>query len=264
MRAAYTLLFLGDVVGRVGRETLLRRLPKLRQDHQPLFTVVNAENAAGGAGLTPALADEILGAGVDAITLGNHAFNKREIGPYLGGGKPVIRPVNFSGGVPGRGSVTLEKEGVRLMVTNLSGRHNMESWYDDPWAAADRLAEEAHDAGAHLFVDFHAESTSEKVAMGWYLDGRAIAVLGTHTHVQTADERVLPKGTAHMSDVGMCGPRDSVLGSDVAGVLERFRIPLPRKLEPAGGPGVICGAAVEVDLSTGRATRITRLRVGEE
>lgn len=261
MAAHYTILFLGDVVGRPGREAVAHYLPSLVNEFSPTFLILNGENAAGGIGLTPALARDFRSMGFDAITLGNHAFNKVELESELDSpDSRVVRPINFSGKVPGRGTLLLEKEDIRLLVANVSGRHNMEPWYDDPWAAADALAQEAANLGADLFVDFHAESTSEKVAMGWHLDGRAVAVVGTHTHVQTADARVLPQGTAHISDAGFCGNRDSVLGSGVEGVLARFRRPVPRRLEIQPGPLMINGVIVRVSRETRRATEIITIR----
>lgn len=260
-RFSMRILFLGDVVGRPGREAVAAGLPRLRREHKPDFTIVNGENAAGGHGITAPIAEEIFAAGADAITLGNHAFNQKTSYEFLSAGRPIVRPGNFGPNVPGVGSTLLVKGGLRLLVANLCGRVNMEPWYDDPFAAADRLAREAKEQDAALFLDFHAEATSEKVAMGWHLDGRAVAVIGTHTHVPTADERVLPQGTAHQSDAGMCGPRDSVLGSAVEGVLGRFRTPLPRKLEVAAGPAVLMGAIVDADPATKKASRIERLRV---
>lgn len=256
----YTLLFLGDVVGEPGRDAVREWLPRLQERHQPLFTIVNGENAAGGVGITPKLADFLLAQGADALTLGNHAFHKRDILPYLDSGKPIVRPLNLPPTTPGRGSLTLEKEGVSLTVANLCGRVEMEPMYDDPFAAFDRLVEGL--PSPHLLLDFHAEATSEKIAMGWHADGRATAVLGTHTHVATADERVLPEGTAHITDVGMCGPRDGVLGMDRGIILRRFRTGLSERFEVASGIGVISGVVLRVGKDTGRAQSIERISVG--
>ncbi|CAN5399392.1 hypothetical protein BH11ARM2_BH11ARM2_11050 [soil metagenome] len=190
----YTLLFLGDVVGEPGRRGLEATLPGLLHQYKPLFTIVNGENAASGSGIVPRYADAIFAWGADAITLGNHAFHKRDIAPYMDSGKPIVRPGNMSRRLPGKGMVTVEKEGIKLAVANLCGRVSMEPAYDDPFAMADDYVAAAKTP--HFFLDFHAEATSEKVAMGWHLAGRATAVIGTHTHVPTADERVLPGGTA--------------------------------------------------------------------
>jgi metallophosphoesterase (TIGR00282 family) len=257
----YKILFLGDVVGKPGRQAVREGLPSLRQIHDPLFTIVNGENSAGGVGITPDIAEEIFKAGADAITLGNHAFNKREIYEYLETSKPVVRPSNMPKGVPGRGLVQVEKEGITLAVMNLCGRVFLDS-YDDPFQEVDRLLSGLETD--HRFVDFHAEATSEKIAMGWHLDGRATAVVGTHTHVPTADETVLPGGTAYITDAGMCGPVRSVLGMDREIILKRFRTTLPIRFEVANEPGVICGVVISVERDTGRATGIERIRFGEE
>lgn len=259
--SSYTILFLGDVVGKPGRTAVRQGLPSLIETHRPLFTIVNGENSAGGVGITPDIAEEIYAAGADAITLGNHAFNKREIGPYLNTGKPIVRPANMPQGVPGKGAHTLEKDGIYLTAMNICGRIYMES-YGDPFAEFDRLAEEY--SGSHLFLDFHAEATSEKIAMGYHCDGRAVAVVGTHTHVTTADEHVLERGTAYITDVGMCGPVRSVLGMDREIILQRFKTTLPQRFEVANEPGVICGVVIDVERETGCATRIQRIRFGEE
>ena len=258
--ATYKVLFLGDVVGRPGRDAVMAGLPSLKDTHKPLFTVVNGENSAGGVGITPAIADEIYKAGADAITLGNHAFNKREIEPYLGSKAAIVRPENMPKGTPGRGLVLIEREGIEFAVMNLCGRVYMDS-YDDPFAAADRLLESI--ATPHRLLDFHAEATSEKIAMGYHCEGRASIVVGTHTHVQTSDETILNGGTAYITDVGMCGPRNSVLGMDREIVLKRFRTTLPQKFQVAQEEGVISGVVVDVERDTGRATRIERIRFAQ-
>ncbi len=257
----YTILFLGDIVGKPGRTAVREGLPSLIDTHRPLFTIVNGENAAGGVGITPDIAEELFRAGADVITLGNHAFNKREINPYLDTDKPIVRPLNMPAGVPGRGIRRVQKDHVALCVTNLCGRVYMES-YGDPFAEFDRVATEHSDA--HIFVDFHAEATSEKIAMGYHCAGRAVAVVGTHTHVTTADECVLAGGTAYITDVGMCGPVRSVLGMDRETILKRFRTTLPYRFEVANEPGVICGVVIRVERLTGYATSISRVRFGEE
>jgi metallophosphoesterase (TIGR00282 family) len=258
--AIYRILFLGDVVGKPGRSAVLQGLPSLKSTYGPLFTIVNGENAAAGVGITPAIADELFGAGADAITLGNHAFNKREIGPYLETTKPIVRPWNMPSSVPGRGVVEVEKDGVRLAVANVCGRVYMES-FGDPFAAVDEIFGSC--GTPHRLLDLHAEATSEKIAMGWHLDGRASAIVGTHTHVQTADERILPGGTAYITDVGMTGPIDSVLGMDREIILQRFRTTLPMRFEVAATQGVICGVVIDVERDTGRAVGIQRIRFGD-
>lgn len=253
----YRILFLGDVVGKPGRQAIQRNLPALQEEHRPLFTIVNGENAAAGMGITPDIAEELFKFGCDAVTLGNHAFRKREIYDYLKGPRAIVRPSNLPPEVPGRGCVTLEKEGVHLAVANLCGRVFMDG-YDDPFREADRLIEES--AGSHFFLDLHAEATSEKIAMGWHIAGRATACVGTHTHVTTADESVLPGGTAYITDVGMCGPMPSVLGVEKDVILHRFRTSLPTKFEVADHPGVISGVVIGVERDTGRAISIERIR----
>ncbi len=205
------ILFVGDVVGGLGRRTLLTLLPRLRAEHDPTFVVVNGENAAGGLGITPAIADELFAAGVDVITLGNHAFHRREVYSYLDAGRPIVRPANYLRTQPGKGSVVVEHDGVRLGVVNLSGNVFLRAGRV-AFLEVDQVLEELRGQADHVLVDMHAEATSEKVAMGWHLDGRATAVVGTHTHVPTADARVLPGGTAYITDVGMTGPRGGVIG----------------------------------------------------
>lgn len=253
----YNILFLGDIVGRPGRKVVHAGLPVLKKKHQPLFTIVNGENAASGHGITPDIADELFDHGVDAITLGNHSFNKREIYRYLDSGKAIIRPGNMPAGVPGSGVTMLNKANIQLAVINASGRVYMDS-YDNPFAWIDGVLPGL--GTDHIFVDFHAEATSEKIAFGFHLDGRATAVVGTHTHVTTADEQVLPQGTAYITDVGMCGPWPSVLGVDKEIVLRRFQTTLPARFEVADEPGVISGVVVGVESHTGRAARIERVR----
>lgn len=252
----YRILFLGDIVGRPGRDVVLDGLPFLRDRLKPEFVIANGENAAAGVGITPSIADELFDAGIDALTLGNHAFNKREIYDYLDTGRSIVRPGNMPEGVPGRAHTTVEKAGVRLLVANLCGRVFMDG-YDDPFAAVDRLIAAADTP--HILLDFHAEATSEKRAMGFHVDGRVSAVLGTHTHVATCDAHVLPGRTAYVTDVGMCGPMDSVIGMNKEIILRRFRTSLPIRFEVADGRGVISAVVVDVELETGRATAIERV-----
>jgi metallophosphoesterase (TIGR00282 family) len=254
----YQILFLGDVMGRPGRDAVRDRLPGLLARHQPLFTIVNGENSAGGVGITPAIAHDLWNLGADVITLGNHWLNKREIENLLKSHERIIRPGNMPEANPGRGMTKVTKEGVSLAVINLCGRVSMEP-YDDPFREVDRLIEQAQTP--HIFLDFHAEATSEKIAMGWHLEGRVTAVIGTHTHVATADERVLPGGTAYQTDAGMCGPENGVLGMDRAIILRRFLTGMHQKFEVADGPGVISGALIGVQRETGRAVSIERIRL---
>jgi 2',3'-cyclic-nucleotide 2'-phosphodiesterase len=209
--AAPSILFVGDVVGGLGRRTLLNLLPGLRERYAPTFVVVNGENIAGGLGITPKLADELLANGVDAITLGNHTYRRSEIASYLDSDKPIVRPANYLTTQPGRGHVVVERDGVRLGVVNLSGNVHLRAGRV-AFLEIDAVLAELQGKVDHVLVDMHAELTSEKVAMGWHLDGRVTAVVGTHTHVPTADLRVLPGGTAYITDVGMTGPRGGVIG----------------------------------------------------
>lgn len=248
---------MGDVVGKPGRQAVREALPSLVASYPSEFVLANGENAAGGVGITPEIAEELFGYGVDGITLGNHAFHKADICGYLDSGKPIIRPANQPPSTPGKGSMRLRKGSIELVVINLCGRAFMGP-YDDPFRAADALVAEA--GTHHVLVDFHAEATSEKIAMAWYLDGRVSAVVGTHTHVPTADERILPRGTAAITDVGMTGSETGVLGMDREIVLRRFLTGLPARFEVAAGPGVISAVAINVNNDTGRAEGIERIR----
>jgi metallophosphoesterase (TIGR00282 family) len=209
--APATILFVGDLVGGLGRRTLLALLPALRERHAPTFVVVNGENVAGGLGITPKIADELLAAGVDVITLGNHAYHRKEIYPYLDAQERIVRPANYLRSQPGRGWVVVEHGGVRLGVVNLSGNLYLRAGRP-AFVEIDAVLGQLEGKVDHVLVDMHAEATSEKVGMGWFLDGRATAVVGTHTHVPTADARVLPGGTAYITDVGMTGARGGVIG----------------------------------------------------
>ena len=224
-----SVLFVGDVVGGIGRRTLLESLPLLRERYQPTFVIVNGENVAGGLGITPKLADELIDAGVDAITLGNHTYHRREIYPYLDSQPRILRPVNFLRSQPGHGVCMVERDGVRLGVINLSGNLYLRagrSAFTEIEAALGEVGQ-----AEHIIVDMHAEATSEKVAMGWHLDGRVTAVVGTHTHVPTADARVLPKGTAYITDVGMTGPRGGVIGVKREQAIESLLTQMPVRFE---------------------------------
>lgn len=254
----YRILFLGDIVGKPGRQAVEAHLPELVKAHSPLFVIANGENAAAGVGITPSIAQDLFKLGIDAITLGNHAFHKREIYPYLEADHPIVRPANLPAGTPGRGTTTVSKEGVDLLVVNLCGRIFLDG-YDDPFRAIEPILQGA--GTPHVFIDFHGEATSEKIAFAYHVEGRATAVVGTHTHVPTADERVLEGGTAAITDVGMCGPEDSVIGMDKEIILRRFRTSLPAKFEVAERPGVISGVLICVQFETGRATSIQRIRV---
>ncbi len=236
------ILFIGDIVGRAGRRALLAALPELRSRLQPTFVVANGENAAGGLGITPQIAEELLAAGVSAITLGNHAYHRRAIIPYLDIETRIVRPLNYVHSQPGRGYCVLESAGARLAVINLSGNLFMRAAHPAFSEVARALGELEH--VEHVLVDFHAEATSEKVAMGFHLDGRATAVVGTHTHVQTADARVLPGGTAYITDVGMTGARESVIGVERAQALEGFLTQMPGHVDAAEDDPWLMGALI--------------------
>jgi metallophosphoesterase (TIGR00282 family) len=256
------LLFIGDVVAGIGRRTVAAVLPALRDEHQPDFVVVNGENAAGGVGITRKTAEELLGLGADAITLGNHAYRHREVYEYLDREPRIIRPANFPKGSPGRGHTVVEANGLRLGVINLSGQVFLEA-ARSPFAEADALLADLRGKADAVLVDMHAEVTSEKVAMGWYLDGRVLACVGTHTHVATADARVLPDGTAYITDVGMTGPRGGVIGVKKELAIERFLTLTQVRFETATEDPWLNAVLVEGD-SEGRATSIRQLLVPAE
>ena len=224
------ILFVGDVVGGIGKRTLLKLLPTLRERLEPEFLVVNAENAAGGIGITPKIADELFGAGVDVITLGNHTYRHREIYPYLDSHERILRPANFLRSQPGHGWCIVARDGVRLGVVSLSGNLFMNAGRP-AFAEADAVLHKMRGDVDQVLVDMHAEATSEKVGMGWHLDGRVTAVLGTHTHVPTADARILPGGTAYITDVGMTGPRGGVIGVKRELAIESMVTKMPVKFE---------------------------------
>ena len=246
---------IGDIIGQPGRQAIRRILPELRRELGLDLVIANGENTAGGFGITLDTAEELLESGVDVLTSGNHIWDQKEIIPHMDEGLPLIRPANYPD-APGKGY--LVQDGV--MVLNLMGRVFMPT-LDCPFRAASAiLAEAAEEHSPHaIIVDFHAEATSEKQGMGWYLDGKVSAVLGTHTHVGTVDARILPKGTAYLTDVGMTGPVNSVIGSDTNAVLERFLTGLPQRLSVARGPVILNSALVEIDEETGKATSIERI-----
>jgi len=256
------ILFIGDIVGRPGRELVRHGLPAIVEHHAVDFVIANAENAAAGFGITRELGDELFEWGVDVLTSGNHIWDKKEAIDYIGTEPRLLRPANYPAGVPGRGAyVGRTADGRTVGVVNAMGRVFMTP-LDDPFAVVNREIAALRSRTRIVFVDFHAEATSEKVAMGWHLDGRATAVVGTHTHVQTADERILPGGTAYLTDVGMTGPHDSVIGIDVGVALGRFLNAMPARFEPATGNPRLHAVIVEADETTGRATAIERLSLG--
>jgi 2',3'-cyclic-nucleotide 2'-phosphodiesterase len=251
------LLFVGDVVGGIGRRTLAALLPGIRDAHQPDFVIVNGENAAGGVGITEKTARELLELGADAITLGNHAYRHREVYEYLDREERVVRPANYPKGSPGRGSTVVERDGMRLGIVNLSGLVFLDA-VRSPFAEADAALGELRDRADAVLVDIHAEATSEKVAMGLHLDGRVTACVGTHTHVPTADGRVLPGGTAYITDVGMTGSRNGVIGVKREQALERFIKLTNVRFETADEEPWLNAVLVEAD-GEGRATAIEQL-----
>lgn len=258
------ILFIGDIVGRPGRDILRRVLPALVTTRQIDLVIANGENAAAGFGITPDIAEDLFGRGIAVITGGNHSWDKKEIMPYMAERPRLLRPANFPAGVPGHGSVVVTaSNGVRVGVINVMGRVFMQA-LDDPFAVASALVDRLADEAAILFVDMHAEATSEKVALGWHLDGRVAAVVGTHTHVPTADARVLPGGTAYVTDVGMTGPHDSVIGVERRPVIQRFLSGLPQRFETATENARLNAVIVTADEQTGHATHIERVDLSSE
>jgi metallophosphoesterase (TIGR00282 family) len=258
------LLFVGDIVARGGREMLRGGLKTIVAAHQIDMVIVNGENAAAGAGLTREITDGLFKAGVDVITSGNHIWDKREVLEFIDKMPRLLRPANYPPGAPGSGScVWTSGDGVTVGVINIMGRVFMAP-LDDPFAAVTQHIDRLREAGASIIlVDVHAEATSEKIAMGWHLDGRVTAVVGTHTHVQTADERILPNGTAYVTDVGMTGPHDGVIGMDREGVLGRFLTGMPSRFEAATDDVRLHAVVITADPATGRATSIVRLSLAQ-
>ncbi len=254
-----SILFIGDVVAEPGRRALSTLLPRLREEHEPDFVVVNGENVAGGMGITPKTADELFELGVNAITLGNHTYRHREIYPYLDSGKAIIRCANQHASNPGKGATIVESGNLRLGVINLIGQFGLDN-DGNPYDVADALVREMTGDVDLILVDFHAELTSEKVAMGWHLDGRVTGVVGTHTHVPTADARVLPGGTAYCTDVGMTGSRAGVIGVVKETIIAKLRTGMPGRFGSATGDEHLMGVLIEADRD-GRATGITQLIV---
>lgn len=254
------ILFFGDVVGRTGRDVVLARLGDLRKRLGADLVIVNGENAAAGTGITAQLCREFLDAGVDVITLGNHAWDKREIATYIDEEPRLIRPMNFPPGTPGYGHVVVKRGGKPVAaVVQIHGRVFTPLLLDDPFRGVEEVVQQLRKTTPVIVVDVHGEASSEKVALGWFLDGKVSAVIGTHTHVQTADEVVLPGGTAYLTDVGMCGPWMSVIGMDRNLVLERFLTQMPVRLEVARGPAVLSAVLIDVDEATGHARSIDRI-----
>ena len=255
------ILILGDVMGRPARRAVRDLVPSLIKQEEIDLVVANAENAAGGMGVDIKSAKELLSAGVNVLTSGNHIWKKKEIYPYLDDHGHLIRPANFPAGAPGKGWYVWQHNGLSALVINLQGRVFMPNHVEDPFRCVDEILKQQGERSPVVIVDMHAEATSEKSAMGWYLDGRASVVFGTHTHVQTADDRILPAGTAYITDVGMCGPLDSVIGMEKQSVIRGFMTQLPRQFEVAEDNVVLHGIVVEVDDASGKARTIRRLRL---
>ncbi len=258
------LLFIGDVVGSPGRDMVKEYLPKLKEKYTPQVTIINGENAAGGKGITQKIYRQFLEQGAQAITLGNHAWDNREIFEFIDDAKYLIRPANFPNNTPGKGLIFIKINHLEVAVINLQGRTFMNP-IDCPFQKADQLISIAKARTPYIFVDFHAEVTSEKQALGWYLDGRVSAVVGTHTHVQTADNRILPGGTAYLTDVGMTGPYDGILGMEKSAVLKRFLTSLPVRFEvPKDGRNQLSAVHIELDQKTGLAKKIEPILINDD
>jgi metallophosphoesterase (TIGR00282 family) len=257
---AIRILFLGDVVGEPGRKAVIEQLPLLKLEESLDFIIVNGENAAGGKGITPKIAIDLLRAGAAVITTGDHVWDQPEIVDYFPTEPRLLRPINYPDGTPGSGSVVLETAKGRVAVMQVQGRSFIQPPLENPYLAAEKEAARLRaDGVGPIIVDYHAETTSEKIAMGRMLDGRVSAVFGTHTHVQTADETIFSGGTGYLTDVGMCGPEESVLGRNIESVVWRFKTGMPTRFPIAKGPVRLCGAIVEVDVETGTCLAIRRL-----
>lgn len=257
------ILFVGDVVGSPGRKMIEEYLPLLKKEYRPQVTIINGENAASGKGITEKIYKQFLNHGADVVTLGNHTWNKREIFDFIDDATNLLRPANFPESNPGKGITYLNVNGKEVAIINLQGRTFLPP-IDCPFKAADQLVDEAGKRASIIFVDFHAEATSEKQAMGWYLDGRVSAVVGTHTHTQTADERILPQGTAFITDVGMTGPYDSILGVEKETIINRFLDGLPARFEvDTKGDSQLNAVILEVS-ETGQAKLIKRIMINRD
>ncbi len=255
------ILCIGDVVGQAGRKILEDELPKMMQEFALDAVIVNAENAAGGSGVTPRIAKQFFRAGCDVITLGDHVWDREELVEYLKEEPRVLRPANFPDDAPGAGSVVVQtKKGVRIGVLSLLGRVFVKYYTDCPFRTAEKCVARLKQETQVVLVDFHAEATSEKIAMGWFLDGKVSAVFGTHTHIQTADEKILSKGTAYITDLGMTGPYDSVIGQKKDKIIKRFLTGLPARFEVAKDDPVLNGVIVSLDDQTGIAQKIVRIQ----
>ena len=254
-----TILFLGDVVGEPGRKAVIARLPQLKEQHEIDFTIVNGENAAGGRGITGKITIELLRAGVSVITTGDHAWDQKDVVAFLNLEPRLLRPVNYPAGAPGGGAIVLATAKGKVGVINVQCRTFMQPILENPFHAAEAAVTKMREETKNIVVDVHGETTSEKIALGRFLDGKVSAVIGTHTHVQTADEQIFPGGTAFMCDAGMCGPVNSILGRAIEPIMNRFISNLPASFPVAGGEVRLRGALIEVDETNGRAVRIVRV-----
>src|SRR6266550_3323339 len=254
-----TVLFLGDIVGEPGRSAVIGRLPQLKEKHALDFIIVNGENAAGGRGITGKITIELLRAGVSVITTGDHIWDQKDIAGFIDSEPRLLRPLNYPDGAPGKGSIVLDTAKGKIGVINIQGRTFMQPILENPFRAVEAAVTKMREETANIIVDAHGETTSEKIALGRFLDGKVSAVIGTHTHVQTADEQIFPGGTAFMCDAGMCGPINSILGRAIEPIMNRFVSNLPASFPVAGGEVRLRGTLIEVNESTGRALRITRV-----
>ena len=253
------LLFLGDIIGEPGRRAVIETVPIWKRERGIDFVVVNGENSAGGRGITPRITIDLLRAGVAVITTGDHVWDQKDLAAFIDTEPRLLRPINYPEGVPGQGSIVLETPKGKVGVINVQGRTFMQPALDNPFHVIDRVVTRMREETPIIFVDAHAETTSEKIAMGRFLDGRVSAVIGTHTHTQTADERVFPGGTAFLCDAGMCGPTESILGREIEPIVQRFFSSMPVNFPVAKGPVALCGAVVEIDEATGHALSIERV-----
>ena len=254
-----TVLFLGDIVGEPGRSAVIGRLPQLKEKHALDFIIVNGENAAGGRGITGKITIELLRAGVSVITTGDHIWDQKDIAAFIDSEPRLLRPLNYPDGAPGNVSIVLETAKGKIGVINIQGRTFMQPILENPFRAVEAAVTKMRQETANIIVDAHGETTSEKIALGRFLDGKVSAVIGTHTHVQTADEQIFPGGTAFMCDAGMCGPINSILGRAIEPIMNRFISNLPASFPVAGGEVRLRGVLIEIDETTGRAVRITRV-----
>ncbi|HHY74717.1 MAG TPA: TIGR00282 family metallophosphoesterase [Bacillus bacterium] len=257
------ILFIGDVVGSLGRDMIKHYLPKLQKKYKAHVTIINGENAASGKGITEKIYRSFLEAGANAVTLGNHTWDNKDIFEFIDHAKYMVRPANFPVETPGKGHVVLNLNGIEIGIINLQGRTFLPP-IDCPFKKADELIADIKKKTNIIFVDFHAEATSEKQAMGWYLDGKVSAVVGTHTHVQTSDARILPNGTAYITDAGMTGPYDGILGMEREAVLKKFLTNLPVRFEVASGREQLNGVIVDIDPKTGKAQKIETILINDD